>query len=234
MLQLEAGTAFDIIQPDLDTIMITAPDYDPDSIFSIASGILPRLKAITFELEAAKKQVSAAKGFRSPSLEVGGRIYTGYYQRLNEGTPTQDSFSDQLKNNNSQAIYLTLAVPIFNNYVTGKNVRLAKIRMNDTELKLELEKNNLYSEVENACLDFNRGIDEHAAAIANLTFNKKSFTAVEKKFESGLVDVTDFSAAQVTLFRAETEALRTKLQVMFRKLTIQFITTGDYEYILSN
>ena len=234
MLQLEAGTAFDIIQPDLDTIMITAPDYDPDSIFSIASGILPRLKAITFELDAAKKQVSAAKGFRSPSLEVGGRIYTGYYQRLNEGTPTQDSFSDQLKNNNSQAIYLTLAVPIFNNYVTGKNVRLAKIRMNDTELKLELEKNNLYSEVENACLDFNRGIDEHAAAIANLTFNKKSFTAVEKKFESGLVDVTDFSAAQVTLFRAETEALRTKLQVMFRKLTIQFITTGDYEYILSN
>ena len=234
MLQLEAGTAFDIIQPDLDTVMITAPDYDTDSIFSIASGILPRLKAIAFELEAAKKQVSAAKGFRSPSLEVGGRIYTGYYQRLNEGTPTQDSFSDQLKNNNSQAIYLTLAVPIFNNYVTGKNVRLAKIRMNDTELKLELEKNNLYSEVENACLDFNRGIDEHAAAIANLNFNKKSFTAVEKKFESGLVDVTDYSAAQVTLFRAETEALRTKLQVMFRKLTIQFVTTGDYEYILSN
>jgi outer membrane protein len=234
MLQLEAGTAFDIIQPDLDTVMITAPDYDADSIFSIASGILPRLKAITYELDAAKKQVSAAKGFRSPSLEVGGRIYTGYYQRLNEGTPTQDSFSDQLKNNNSQAVYLTLAVPIFNNYVTGRNVRLAKIRMNDTELKLELEKNNLYSEVENACLDFNRGIDEHAAAVDNLTFNMKSFTAVEKKFESGLVDVTDYSAAQVTLFRAETEALRTKLQVMFRKLTIQFITTGDYEYILSN
>ena len=70
--------------------------------------------------------------------------------------------------------------------------------------------------------------------LPTLTFNKKSFAAVEKKFESGLVDVTDYSAAQVTLFRAETEALRTKLQVMFRKLTIQFITTGDYEYILSN
>jgi outer membrane protein len=233
MLQLEAGTAFDIIQPDLDTLMITAPDYHPDSIFSIASTILPRLKAIEFELEASKKQVSAAKGFFSPSIEVGGTVYTGYYQRLTEGTPTQDSFSEQLKNNNSQALYLSLAIPIFNNYVTGRNVKLAKIRMNDTQLKLELEKNNLYSEVENACLDFNRGVDENAAAVANLAFNKKSFAAVEKKFESGLVDVTDYSAAQVTLFRAETEALRTRLQVMFRKLTIQFITTGDYEYILS-
>ncbi len=233
MLQLEAGTAFDIIQPDLDTIMTTAPDYDTDSIFSIASNILPRLKAIEFELEASKKQVSAAKGSLSPSLEVGGTVFTGYYQRLTEGTPTQDSFSEQLKNNNSQALYLSLAIPIFNNYVTGRNVKLARIRMNDTQLKLELEKNNLYSEVENACLDFNRGVDENAAAVANLAFNKKSFAAVEKKFESGLVDVTDYSAAQVTLFRAETETLRTKLQLIFRKLTIDFITTGDYEYIIN-
>jgi len=233
MLQLEAGTAFDIIQPDLDNIMTTAPDYDTDSIFSIASNILPRLKAIEFELEASKKQVSAAKGSLSPSLEVGGTVYTGYYQILTEGTPTQDSFSEQLKNNNSQALYLTLAIPIFNNYVTGRNIKLARIRMNDTQLKLELEKNNLYSEVENACLDFNRSVDENAAAVANLAFNKKSFAAVEKKFESGLVDVTDYSAAQVTLFRAETETLRTKLQLMFRKLTIDFITTGDYEYIIN-
>lgn len=233
MLQLEEGTAFDIIQPDLDTIMTTAPDYDTDSIFSIASNILPRLKAIEFELEASKKQVSAAKGSFSPSLEVGGTVYTGYYQRLTEGTATQGSFSDQLKNNNSQALYLSLAIPIFNNYVTGRNVKLARIRMNDTQLKLELEKNNLYSEVENACLDFNRGVDENAAAVANLAFNKKSFAAVEKKFESGLVDVTDYSAAQVTLFRAETETLRTKLQLIFRKITIDFITTGDYEYIIN-
>jgi outer membrane protein len=233
MLQLEAGTAFDIIQPDLDNIMTTAPDYDTDSIFSIASNILPRLKAIEFELEASKKQVSAAKGSLSPSLEVGGTVYTGYYQILTEGTPTQDSFSEQLKNNNSQALYLTLAIPIFNNYVTGRNIKLARIRMNDTQLKLELEKNNLYSEVENTCLDFNRSVDENAAAVANLAFNKKSFAAVEKKFESGLVDVTDYSAAQVTLFRAETETLRTKLQLIFRKLTIDFITTGDYEYIIN-
>lgn len=234
MLQLEGGSQFDIVQPELDTVVVSTPAYDTDSVFSIASQVLPRLRAIEYELEASKKQFSAAKGYLAPSLEIGGTIYTGYYQVLNEGAPTQDSFSDQLKNNNSQAIYLSLAIPIFNNYVTGRNVKLARIRMNDTELKLELEKNNLYSEVENACLDFNRGIDEHSAAVANLAFNKKSFTAVEKKFESGLVDVTDYSAAQVTLFRAETEALRTKLQVMFRKLTIQFITTGDYEYILSN
>ena len=52
---------------------------------------------------------------------------------------------------------------------------------------------------------------------------------LRKKFESGLVDVTDYSAAKTTLFRAETEALRTKLQLLIRKLTIQFYSTGEYE-----
>jgi hypothetical protein len=45
--------------------------------------------------------------------------------------------------------------------------------------------------------------------------------------------VTDYSAAKNTLFRAETEALRTKLQMLIRKLTIQFYSTGEYENILN-
>ena len=127
---------------------------------------------------------------------------------------------------------LSLDIPIFNNYTTGRNMNLAKIRRNDAELRLELEKNSLYTEIENACLDYNRGKDEYTAAAANLEFNKKSFDAVEKKFEAGLVDVTDYSAAKTTLFRAETEALRTRLQLLIRRLSIQFYSTGEYEKII--
>ena len=101
-------------------------------------------------------------------------------------------------------------------------------------LKLELEKNSLYTDIENACLDYNRGKDEFAAAQANFDYNKKSFDVVEKKFESGLVDVTDYSAASTTLFSAETEALRTKLQLIVRRITIQFYSTGDYENLINN
>ncbi|TFG41166.1 MAG: hypothetical protein E4H43_04705 [Bacteroidia bacterium] len=153
---------------------------------------------------------------------------------ISEGIPEQNSFSDQLKNNNSQAIYLSLDIPLFSNYTSGRNIRHAKIRMNDTELKLELEKNSLYTDIENACLNFNRGKDEYNAAVRNFEYNNKSFDAVEKKFEAGLVDVTDYSAAKTTLFRAETEALRTRLQLLIRRLTIQFYSTGEYEKIINN
>lgn len=232
MLQLEPGTEFDIVMPDLNNVLMADNTFNPDSIYDIASEVLPRLKAINYELKASKKQVAASRGNLAPRLVAGGSVFTGYYKVIAEGAGDQDSFTTQLKNNNSQAVFLSLDIPIFNNYLTGRNIRLAKIRKNDNQLRLELEKNTLYTEIENACLNYNRGKDEFSAAESNYNYNIKSFSAVEKKFESGLVDVTTYSAAKTTLFRAETEALRTKLQLLIRELTIQFYSTGEYENLV--
>jgi outer membrane protein len=232
MLQLQPGTEFDILIPDLDKILMEDMTFNTDSVYAIASDVLPRLKEINYELNAAKKQYAASKGYAAPRLTAGGSIYTGYYNVISGTDVVQDPFRTQLKNNNSQAINLTLNIPIFNHYSAGKNIRLAKIKRDDTALRLELEKNNLYTEIENACLNYNRGKGEFEASLANLEYNKKSFSAVEKKFESGLVDVTDYTVAKTTLFSAETEALRTKLQLIVRKLAIQLYSTGEYEGLI--
>lgn len=234
MLQLSSGDSFDIQLPDIDNMLVADKTYMADSIYARASQLLPRLRAIEYELHASEKQVAAAKGLLAPGLSVGGAIYTGFYKVLGEDAAEQASFSSQLKNNNSQALFLSLNIPIFNKYSASRNIKLAQIRKNDNELRLQLEKNNLYKEIEDACLSYNRGKQEYLAAEANLEFNRKSYNAVEKKFESGLVDVTDYSAARTTLFSAETEALRTKLQLLIRELTIRFFSTGEYETLVLN
>jgi outer membrane protein len=233
MLQLEPGSQFDVLMPDLTNILISDKNYSPDSIYKIAAQTLPRLKEIEYELKAAKKQIAAARGSLAPSISLGGQLFTGYYTLLND-TSSQRSYSTQMNDNFGQAIGASLNIPIFNNYSTARNIRLAKIKRNDTELRMELEKNNLYTDIENACLNFNRGKDEFTAAKANFDFNTKSFEAVQKKFESGLVDVTEYSVAKTSLFKAESEALRTKLQLLIRKLTIQFYVTGEYVNNINN
>lgn len=233
-LQLEPGTEFNIAMPNLENLLFNDTSFNTDSIFNIASQTLPRLKLIEYEFQASKKQISAAKGSILPSVSAGAAIYTGYYKTISNDAAHQELFSTQLKSNISQAVYLSLDIPLFNNYTTGRSIRTATINKNDAALRLEKEKNNLYTEIENACLNYNRGRDEFIAAQSNFEFNKKSFSSVEKKFESGLVDVTDYSAAKTTLFRAETEALRTKLQLLIRKLTINFYTTGEYRNIIFN
>jgi outer membrane protein len=234
MLQLEPGTEFDIVTPDLNNTLITDNSFSTDSVYKLASQNLPRLKEIEFELTASKKQIAAARGNLAPSLTAYGQIGSYYYNVLNAGDGvTQNSYSRQINGNLSKQVQLTLNIPIFNNFVNYRNIKAAKIRKNDNELRLELEKNNLYTDIENACLNYNRGKDEFTAANANLFYNTQSFASVEKKFEAGLVDVTDYSLAKTTLFKAETEALRTKLQLLIRKLTIQFYSTGEYENLVN-
>ena len=123
--------------------------------------------------------------------------------------PTQDRYPPNVRWAPSKIFGVVSYSPAVTTHTTFDEVE-------DTLLKYvsELEKNNLYTEIENACLNYNRGKDEFYAATANYEFNKKSFSTVEKKFEAGLVDVTDYSAAKSTLFSAETEALRTKLQLL--------------------
>jgi outer membrane protein TolC len=229
MLQIPPSESFDVVVPDTENLIVLDETYSTDSIYSIAAETLPRLKTIEYQLNANKKQFAAAKGLAIPSISAGGQLFTGYYRTLGEGSGEQISYSTQLKNNSSQAIFLSLDIPLFNYYRTGRNIKLARIRRDDTALKLELEKNNLYTEIENACFNYNRGKDEYMAARSNLEYNNKSYEAVEKKFESGLIDVTDYSVAKTTLFRAEMETLRTSLQLMIRRMTIQFYTTGEYE-----
>ena len=232
ILQLQPGSEFDILLPELDNVIITDVRFSTDSVYALAAEVLPRLKEIEFELNAAKKQLAATKGYNSPTLTAGGSIGTVYNKVISSTEETQDPFRTQLKNNNSQSVKLTLSVPIFNRYSAARSIKLARLKKDDTALRLELEKNNLYTEIENACLNYNRGRGEFEASRDNLEFNNKSFNAVEKKFESGLIDVTDYTVAKTTLFSAETEALRTKLQLIVRKLAIQLYSTGEYENLI--
>jgi outer membrane protein len=234
MLQLEPGSEFDILIPDLNNVLITDSSFSPDSVYQLAAQNLPRLKEIEYELTASKKQIAAARGNIAPKLTLNGQITSYYYEVLNPGDGVvQNSYSKQINGNLNKQAMLTLNIPIFNNLSTYRTIKQAKIRRNDTQLKLELEKNNLYTDVENACLNYNRGKDEFAAANANYYYNTKSFEAVEKKFETGLIDVTGYALAKTTLFKAETEALRTKLQLLIRKLTIQFYSTGEYSNLVN-
>jgi outer membrane protein len=235
MLQLEPGSEFDVMIPDLNNTLIADNTFSTDSVYKLAAQNLPRLREVEFELNASKKQIAAARGNLAPRLTAGGGVGSYYYNVLNAGEGiTQNSYSRQLNGNLSKQVTFTLTVPLFNNLSTYRNIKMAKLRRNDNELRLEQEKNNLYIDIENACLNYNRGKDEFAAAVSNLEFNKKSFDSVEKKFEAGLVEVTEYSLAKTTLFKADAEALRTKLQLLIRKLSIQFYSTGEYNNMTIN
>jgi outer membrane protein len=230
LLQLDPLADFDISE-DIPLSTISADDFSSsDSVYIRSRSVLPRVKALEYQVDARRKELAATIGQSMPSLGMSAGWGTGYYNALVEGQ-TSTPFMTQLKNNNSQSLGLNLSIPIFSRWFYRSNIKRAKINLADANLQLEQEYNALFQEINAACLELVSLKDEFISSRDNLEFNKQSFNAVDKKFRTGLASATELAEARRQLFSAEVTLLRTKLQYDLKQRIIRFYSTGTWDFI---
>ncbi|MFO7850843.1 MAG: TolC family protein [Bacteroidota bacterium] len=228
LLQIEPGVPFDIADNEETVIVRTDESVNTDSIYSNSLELLPRIKTLELQKDARKKELSVAKGLTVPELNLYAGWRTGYYDAMVAGEdPTP--FIDQLRNNTNQNVGLSLNIPLFNNWYNRNNIKQAKLDLKDTEMQLQQEKNALYNEVSSACFELVSVKDEYLSAVDNLEYNKLSFEAVSKKFDTGLASATEFAEAKKALFAAEINLLSAELQYRLKEMTVNFYMTGEWE-----
>jgi outer membrane protein len=227
LLQLEPGIPFDIADEKESVIVRADESVDRDSIYNNSLGLLPRIKTLELQKSAMQKELRVAKGLSLPELSMFAGWRTGYYDAMISGEdPTP--FIEQVRNNTNQNIGLSLNIPLFNNWYNRNNVKQARLDLKDAELQLQNEKNALYNEVSKACFELVSVKDEYLSAADNLEYNKLSFEAVSKKFDTGLASATEFAEAKKSLFAAEINLLRAELQYMLKEMTVKFFMTGEW------
>ena len=91
--------------------------------------------------------VETAKGAYMPSLSPSAGLGTNYYtsSKMNYGI-----FSDQIHNNFSQYVGISLNIPIFTRFSTRNNLRTAKLNKENQQLQVENVKKALYKEIQQA------------------------------------------------------------------------------------
>lgn len=228
LLQLEAGLDFDISEESLLAQIDEELETNAESIFSIARSILPSISALDYKTKAREKEVKAAVGDATPELSLNAGLTTGYYDAMMEGEATTP-FLEQVKNNNNQSVSATLSVPIFSRWFYRSNIKKAKLNLKDSELELQQELNTLYSMVSNATLELAAVKDEHIAIQDTKEFSDLAFDAVEKKFQTGLANTTEFAEARRQKFYAEVDLLRIKLQYNLKLMTLKYYLTGEWK-----
>lgn len=227
LLQLEQGREFDINENSLLVEISEDLSTDVDSIFEVAKSILPRVSALKYQNEARKRLVKAAIGDATPILSLNAGWTTGYYDAMTEGVTTTP-FSDQLNNNNNQSVQAVLRVPIFNRWTQGSNIKRAKLNLQDSELQLQQELNTLYAQVNNATLELAAVKDEHNAIMDTKDYSDLAFTAIEKKFQTGMANATEYAEARRQKFYSEIDLLRVQLQYNLKLLTLKYYLTGRW------
>jgi outer membrane protein len=207
-----------------DDIEYIAPGgfADADSIYRLALEHLPAVKARDQQLKSVEKSLAVARGNFYPSLSLYGGYYTGYYETNTDAAGRPISFRNQLKNNASQSVGLSLSIPLFNRLNTRSEVKLGKLDLEKEQVELTNYKNQLYYEIESYCQELSAMAAEFIQAQKQTESNELAFEVAQKKKEQGLFNVIDLYTSKSLLSNAQSEMLRIRLQYLLKRKTIDF------------
>jgi outer membrane protein TolC len=196
------------------------PTEDSGIIFKQALKTNPQIKGEEFKTSAAAKNLSIARGRLMPNLSLSGGYSTRYASA--KGDDNIIPLSEQFKNNASQSLSVSLQVPIFYNWNRRSNVTKAKLGLLQAQTDFDLVKQQLYQEIEKNVNELSSLSSEFEQTEIQLEASKIAFRAAEKKLEQGLIDAIDFYNSKNLMAQAESNVLRTKLQLELKKRTVDF------------
>ena len=227
LLDLETRTMFAIVTPDFSNIGISELVSSVDDIFATAETILPQVRGAEYTLEGAKKSLSIAKGARSPSLSLSGGYSTRYSSSASLYDPiTMDKISypfwDQLKDGVNSYISVGLSIPIFNGWQVNSGIKSAKINLQDSEYRLQLAKNTLYKEIQQAHADALAALKKYMSASKAVSSMEEAFRYTQERYEVGLMNFIDYSTAKTRLTSAQSDLIQAKFEYIFKIKVLDF------------
>jgi outer membrane protein len=214
LIELETPEGFEVADPD-EAFQLN-PLTPPDEVFSSAIANKPSIQAAQARLEGSKENIKIAQSALYPSINLNGSLGTNYYSTLNR------SFSQQLGDNFSRYVGISLNIPIFNRFATRNRVRSAKLQRDNYALQLENAKKTLYKEIQQAWYNATAAQSKYASSEAAAEASLASFELTSKKYENGTATAVAYNEAKQNLMKAQSDELQAKYEYIFRSKILDF------------
>jgi len=206
---------FDIPRMELKELFPETPMV-PNEINKISESFLPQIKSASQKTDAALFSLRMAKSGILPKLSLGGAVMTGY-----TGTNTEQ-FGNQFKNNFSQQVSLTLAIPIFNNLMVRSMVAIAKINVQNAEWNEKQTRNDVRKSIEMFYTNQVMAGRKLLATQEQMELEKRTYSDMEKKFNVGAMGVTDFLIEKNNYNKAEMLLIQAKYDYVLKAKMVEF------------
>jgi len=252
MLELDTVNNFDIIRPNVQPDQVNMPlnvdevfDYANRNLPQVMSAEY-RLKSYEKSLSIAKggrsPQLTLGMGIStgySDARQVVDQTSLSYqsnggyavdasgnqlptYVMYPQYTYKTKGFNDQINDNRNAYLVVTLNVPIFNAWQVNTNISNSKISVLNARYSLDLEKKNLYKEIQQKFLDAIASKKKYNATKTSLKSTQEFFSYTQKKFEVGMVNTLDYNLAKNKVTKAKSDLLQAKYEYIFAVKILDF------------
>ncbi|NNC94776.1 MAG: TolC family protein [Chitinophagales bacterium] len=131
-------------------------------------------------------------------------------------------FGDQLKDNRSESVGISLSVPIFGGWSRMTNVQNAKLSTQISKYSLMDSKNALREEINQAYTNAVAAAKTFASAKKSYVALEKSFEYAEEKYKLGSLNSLDYLTVKNRLAITESDLLTAKYDYIFKLKILDF------------
>ena len=194
---------------------------NPFTLLKKAVNIHPSLLMSLLINDKAKTEISIARSYRMPTLNL----------KFTYGSNYSDSnslpFNDQIDENLSSVLKLSLLIPIFNQFEVSYRIKQSKLNYQQTKLETQIEENRLSRVVLQAINDTKAAKKKQEASAIAFEFSQKSFDSDQLKYELGKININELNFTKTNFINAQAELIRAKYEFLFNNALINFYL-GDY------
>ena len=169
-----------------------------ETLYRQSLEVLPAMRMISLKQKAARKEYA---------ITVGSNFYNTAFS------------ARQLRDNIGKYIGIGISFPLLSGFERFTNQRKLKLNLYRLKNEEELEKQQLYTEIEQTLLSLRAGYTEHQQVLQQLSAETLVLKESERKWEEGLISVFQLMEARNRFISAKAELVRVRLQVeMMMKL----------------
>ncbi|MGK6351181.1 TolC family protein [Parapedobacter sp. DT-150] len=239
LMEMSPSEDIALEKPEIESVVGVTTAYDANEVYTQALTTQPDIEQAAYTTLVAERNIAIAKGAYYPTLGFGAGYGTSVssvasrvigvdenddpiYQRVN--------FGDQLKDNESPYIGLSLNIPIFNRFQTKINVNKAKINYQNAVTNEQLTKNNLNKIIHQATLDLRSAEKRYYSTETAFTSAKDAFEVLNQRYEVGLANSVELFTAQTNMNRAEFDHIQARYDLIFRSKVIDFYLGNEINF----
>ena len=220
LLELPSPDGFTIVRPrgsvGCDNI---AALPTPDDIYAEALAVKPEIQAQQLRLRSADNNIKIAQSGLYPTLSFSAGLGSNYYKTSGF---VADGFGEQLKNNFSQYLVLSLNIPIFQRFQTRINISSARIDRQNQQLSLDNTKKTLYKEIQQAYYNTIAAQQKLQSSDQARESSETAFRLMQAKYENGKATITEFNEAKNNYLKSESDLTQARYEYLYQQALIQF------------
>lgn len=227
LLEIDDWENLRIAVPDSLDISPSMLPSSPDEVLAMAQQ-LPQVEAADLSIEMADRDISIAKAALYPSLNLAagyGSSFSDGRTKPNLNNPTtyvRYPFKEQMRDNASYYISLSLEIPIFNSLSARNNVQTYRTAKRRAEYDYMIMQKELANEIRQAYIDASGAYEQYNAARKNVATAEEAFRIVEEKFNRGAASPVDYNVALYNMTNSRSQLAQAKYRFVFRTKILDF------------